>query len=74
MYKVNVRIKGTAPLLQHKFPLKTLDALQQGATKRTASPDYSLEWMDTITLLKACESFESSEGQMLIGCRCSVEV
>jgi hypothetical protein len=48
MYKVKVRIKGVAPLLQHKFPLKTLDSLQQGATKRTASPDYSLEWMDTM--------------------------
>lgn len=48
MYKVNVRIKGVAPLLQHKFPLKTLESLGKGATKRTGAPDYSMEWMESM--------------------------
>ena len=48
MYKINTSIIGTAPLLQHKFSDPTLQGLMKGASKRTGSPDYSLEWMETM--------------------------
>ena len=47
-YKVDVRIEGTAPILQHKFGIAVLDQLQKGATRRTGAPDYSQEWLDTM--------------------------
>ena len=48
MYKVEVQIRGTTPLLQHRFSLEQLSTLMQGATKRTGAPDYSLEWLGTM--------------------------
>lgn len=48
MYQINARIRGVAPLLQHKFGAATLETLMQGSNKKTASQDYSLEWMTTM--------------------------
>lgn len=48
MYKVNATVRGTAPLLQHRFGAVALDSIQQGASKRTGAPDYALEWMGTM--------------------------
>jgi hypothetical protein len=47
-YIIDVGIKGTSPLLQHRFPLATLGALMEGARRKTGATDYSMEWLDTI--------------------------
>lgn len=47
MYTVQVGIKGVTPLLQHKFSTAALAAMGNGAQKRSGSPDYSLEWLET---------------------------
>lgn len=48
MFKINVRIKGTTPLLQHRFAPGQLDSLMQGATRKTGATDYSLEWQESM--------------------------
>ena len=48
MYQVFARIRGTAPILQHKFGSATLEALMQGSNKKTAAQDYSMEWQQTM--------------------------
>lgn len=52
MYQINARIRGTAPLLQHSFTQNHLVTLMEGASKRTGSPDYSLEWLATMYITK----------------------
>lgn len=48
MYQIDVSIRGVAPLLQHRFPLATLSTLMDGARRKTGSPDYSMEWLETM--------------------------
>jgi hypothetical protein len=48
MYTIAVTITGTAPLLQHKFPLATLHGLMDGARRKTGAPNYAQEWLDTM--------------------------
>jgi hypothetical protein len=48
VYQVQVRIVGTAPLLQHKFPLDVLSGLMEGATRKTGSQDRRYEWLETL--------------------------
>lgn len=48
MFKIEARIRGTAGLLQHAFGQSSMDSLQENAKKQTGTPDYSLEWMDTM--------------------------
>ncbi len=53
MYEVQVKIQGTAPLLQHKFGADIMEAMMQGSRKNTGSPDWSAEWMGTMYADKA---------------------
>ena len=46
MYTVSVRIKGIAPLMQHRFPMPDLADLSKGGKKSTGSKDYTQEWLD----------------------------
>lgn len=48
MYQINASILGTSALLQHAFGQTALDTLQESAKKQTGTPDYSLEWMQTM--------------------------
>jgi hypothetical protein len=48
MYRVNCRVRGVAPLLQHAFGAASLSTLMDGAKKQTGVTDYSLEWMATM--------------------------
>ena len=48
MYQINVGLRGVCPMLHNAFSKNTLEHLQEGATKKTASGDYSLEWMKTM--------------------------
>lgn len=68
MYQVNVRIKGVAPLLQHRFSSEQLDTLMQGATKKTGANDYSLEWIETMYVTTAgllCQPAAHIEGALV---------
>lgn len=44
MYSVSVKVKGTAPLLQHRFPVPDIKTLSKGGKKSTGAVDYSEEW------------------------------
>lgn len=48
MYQIRARIVGTAPLLQHRFPLEALAGLMEGATRRTGAEDRRYEWLTTL--------------------------
>src|SRR3990167_8349202 len=47
-YLINVRLRGTAPILQHAFTPAVLAGLQQAAGKKTAKQDYSYEYLETM--------------------------
>jgi len=44
MYTVDCKVVGTAPLMQHRFPIPDLADMSKGATRKTGSKDYSQEW------------------------------
>jgi hypothetical protein len=44
MYTVDVKIKGTAPLLQHRFPMPNLEDMSKGGQQVTGAKDYTEEW------------------------------
>lgn len=46
MYTVDVRIKGVAPLMQHRFPMPDLSDLSKGGKKSSGAKDYTQEWHD----------------------------
>lgn len=46
MYIAHVKVHGTAPLMQHRFPLPDLATMSKGATKRTGAKDYTDEWKE----------------------------
>lgn len=46
MYNVNVKVRGTAPLMQHRFPMPDLTTVAKGSTKSTGAKDYTQEWRD----------------------------
>ena len=46
MYTVDVRVRGTAPLMQHRFPVPELEEMSKGATMRTGAKDYTQEWRE----------------------------
>lgn len=42
MEKVNVKVQGISPLLQHRY--RFADEVEEAAKKRSGKKDYSLEW------------------------------
>lgn len=44
MYTVSVKVKGTAPLMQHRYPMPELATMSKGGKKVTGSVDYTDEW------------------------------
>lgn len=46
MYTVSVAIEGTAPLMQHRYPMPDLANLSKGGNKSTGSKDYTQEWRE----------------------------
>jgi hypothetical protein len=46
MYTVDVRIKGVAPLMQHRFPMPDLSDMSKGGKKSSGAKDYTQEWRD----------------------------
>ena len=46
VYTIDVKIKGIAPLLQHRFPMPELETMSKGGRKVTGAKDYTAEWKD----------------------------
>lgn len=44
MYTVDVKVRGVAPLLQHRYPMPDFATMGKGSRKQTGSVDYSEEW------------------------------
>lgn len=52
MYTVDCRIIGTAPLMQHRYPMPDLETLAKGGKKRTGAVDYTQEWKEYLYATK----------------------
>jgi hypothetical protein len=46
MYTIDVRVKGVAPLMQHRFPMPELKELSKGGHQSSGAKDYTEEWRD----------------------------
>lgn len=46
MYTVSVSVEGTAPLMQHRFPMPDLANLSKGGNRSTGAKDYTQEWRE----------------------------
>jgi hypothetical protein len=44
MYMIDVKVRGVAPLLQHRFPMPDLKDMSKGGKIQTGATDYSQEW------------------------------
>jgi hypothetical protein len=58
MYNVKVRIEGTAPLMQHRFPIPDLANLSKGGKKNTGVTDFSQEWREYLYVNKDGDIFQ----------------
>lgn len=48
MYSIRATLLGTTSILQHAFGATQLGTLQEATKKQTGTPDYSLEWLQSI--------------------------
>lgn len=46
MYEVSVKVKGIAPLMQHRYPMPDLATMSKGGRKQTGATDYTQEWRE----------------------------
>ena len=46
MYSVNVSVTGTAPLMQHRYPLPDFATVTHGGKRSSGEKDYSQEWKE----------------------------
>jgi hypothetical protein len=44
MYTVTSHVTGTAPLIQHRYPLPDLATMSKGSKKQTGATDFTQEW------------------------------
>ncbi|MBV7336327.1 hypothetical protein KFU94_50460 [Chloroflexi bacterium TSY] len=58
MYTVDVKVKGNAPLLQHRFPLPDFDTLGEGGRKQSGAIDYTQEWKEYLYVTKDDEIYQ----------------
>lgn len=58
MYSVDVTVRGTAPLLQHRFPMPDLTNASKGGRKVTGAVDYSDEWRKALYVTKEGEIYQ----------------
>lgn len=42
MYQVSVKVKGTAPLLQHRFPMPDYEDMGKGGHQQSGVKDYRM--------------------------------
>ncbi|MEM7133346.1 MAG: hypothetical protein AAF702_44020 [Chloroflexota bacterium] len=62
MYTVEVKVKGTAPLLQHRYPVPAdLQSLGEGGHKQSGAIDYTEEWRDYLYLTKDDDIYQPAQ-------------
>lgn len=61
MYTVSTKVKGVAPLMQHRFPMPTLADMSKGGTQSTGSKDYTQEWRDYFYATKSGMIYQPAE-------------
>lgn len=44
MYTISVKVHGTAPLMQHRYPVPDLKSMTKGGRLQTGAIDYTQEW------------------------------
>lgn len=44
MFTVSTRVRGTAPLMQHRYPMPEFSTMSKGGKKVSGSIDYTTEW------------------------------
>lgn len=67
MYTVNCSVRGTSPLLQHKYGIAVMQGQMTGAGKKSSASDYSTEWMRTMYVTAdgwLCQPATHIEGAM----------
>jgi len=68
MYTIDVKVKGVAPLLQHRFPMPELETMSKGGHKVTGAKDYTQEWHNYLYINASGEIFQPAthfEGAMI---------
>jgi hypothetical protein len=58
MYQVNVKVRGTSPLLQHRFPMPDYEDMGKGGHKQTGAKDYRDEWREHLYVNKDNQIFQ----------------
>lgn len=68
MYTVDCRIVGSAPLMQHRYPMPEFENLGKGGKKSTGAKDYTQEWREYLYATKAGQIYQPAvhiEGAMI---------
>lgn len=68
MYTINVTVQGTAPLMQHRFPMPELADMSKGGHRQSGAIDYSQEWREYFYSLPSGEIYQPAthfEGTMI---------
>jgi len=68
MYTINVTVQGTAPLMQHRYPMPNLADLAKGGHRQSGSVDYTQEWREYFYSLpsgEVCQPSSHVEGALI---------
>lgn len=60
MYLVNCKVKGIAPLMQHRFPMPDFSDMGKGGKKQTGEKDYTQEWKNYLYVNSSGEVYQPS--------------
>ena len=68
MYTISIKVRGNAPLMQHRFPVPDLADMTKGGSIHTGAKDYSDEWRKYLYVNSDNEVFQPAthfEGAMI---------
>lgn len=68
MYAVQTKVKGIAPLMQHRFPMPEFETMGKGGHQQTGAKDYREEWRQYLYTTSDGEVFQPAvhfEGAMV---------
>lgn len=60
MYTVDCKVRGIAPLMQHRFPMPDFDDMGKGGKKQTGEKDYTQEWRNYLYVNSSGQIFQPS--------------
>lgn len=68
MYTIQTKVKGIAPLMQHRFPMPEFETMGKGGHQQTGAKDYREEWRQYLYTTSDGEVFQPAvhfEGAMV---------